>query len=30
MNKNDFFNWVQENEEELKKRLEQIYPFLKD
>lgn len=30
MNKNDFFNWVQENQEELKKRLDQIYPFLKD
>lgn len=30
MSKNDFFNWVQENQEELKERLEQIYPFLKD
>lgn len=30
MNKSDFFNWVQENQEELKERLKQIYPFLKD
>lgn len=30
MNKNDFFNWVQENREELEERLEQIYPFLRD
>lgn len=30
MSKNDFFNWVQENQEELEERLEQIYPFLKD
>lgn len=30
MSKNDFFNWVQENREELEERLEQIYPFLKD
>ena len=30
MNKNDFFNWVQKNREELEERLEQIYPFLKD
>lgn len=30
MSKNDFFNWVQENREELEERLKQIYPFLKD
>lgn len=30
MNKNDFFKWVQENQEELKELLGQMYPFLKD